>query len=183
MGKRELLDYSDQCWLSDERLVACAISGEVSVFEAQELRQVLPAVHAGSAGLHTICAFARGFIVAGERGLLSLHERTEDNAFVPLKTFVWCARRAVGSRARRMPRCSRARARARAARAPSPRSHGAISRIAGTAVLADRRPEPITAISISPTEESLVICQGGTQVRARPGARAEGGRAGAVRGR
>lgn len=87
VGKRELLDFTDLCWLGDERLLACAATGEVCVFEAQELRQVLQAVHPNSAPLRAIIPCARGFIVAGDRGLLSVHERTEDNAFVPLKMF------------------------------------------------------------------------------------------------
>ncbi|KAJ1618791.1 quinon protein alcohol dehydrogenase-like superfamily, partial [Pavlovales sp. CCMP2436] len=88
VGKRELLDFSDLCWLDDERLLACATTGEVAVFEAQELKQVLVSVHPGSAPLRCIIPCAKGFIVAGDRGLLSVHERTEDNAFVPLKHFV-----------------------------------------------------------------------------------------------
>jgi hypothetical protein len=122
--------------MDDERLLACAASGEVSLFEAGELRQVLANLHPGSAPLRAIVPFARGFIVAGDRGLLSLHERTEDNAFVPLKTFT---------------------------------CQGALARIVGNLTPGtERRPDAITSISLSPSEDVLYCTSGDCQVSAFP---------------
>lgn len=135
LGKRELLNYSDHCWFGDDRLLACTTSGEVCVFEHMELKNVISGVHDGDPPLRTIVPFSRGFMVAGDHGVLSIYEHSEDNLFVPLKQFV-CA--------------------------------GARSRVAGAPPPADKRPDPIFSLALSPSEDMLVCTSGSCQVSTFP---------------
>ena len=144
LGKREHQNYTDHCWLPNDKLVACADSGDLLVFEQGELKQhiELKQLTLGSQQnqLLCLCAFARGFIAAGTRGRLCIFEsRDEKEGYQLTYTFactqaVSVAVGAVGS-------------------APGDRS--------GT-------PLDITSLCISPSEETLVCACAPSQVATFP---------------
>jgi len=92
LGKREHQNYTDHCWLPRDKLVACADSGDVYIFDQGELKQHIELRQQNASSSHSqllcVCAFARGFIAAGAGGRLCVFEvRDEKEGFQLIYTF------------------------------------------------------------------------------------------------
>ena len=144
LGKREHQNYTDHCWLPRDKLVACADSGDLLVFDQGELKQHIELKQqlavGGPTKLLCLCAFARGFIAAGARGRLCVFEsRDEKEGYQLTYTFS----------------CTQA----------TTVAVGAVGAAPG-----DRTSTPldITSLCISPSEENLVCACSPAQVATFP---------------
>ena len=81
--------FTCHCWYDDEKLVAGTEEGDIVVIEQSEAKKTLTAVHGEGYAITTIAPVSRGFICAGEGGIVSLFERTFDEVmyFKILKRF------------------------------------------------------------------------------------------------
>ena len=78
---REHQGYTDHCWLpGDDRVAACTDQGEILIAEKGELKTVLAsAAAAGAARLLCLAPFARGFLAAGEGGVICVFEAAKED--------------------------------------------------------------------------------------------------------
>mmetsp|Transcript_38583 Transcript_38583/g.62503 ORF Transcript_38583/g.62503 Transcript_38583/m.62503 type:complete len:1299 (+) Transcript_38583:248-4144(+) len=77
MGKKEPQDYTDHIWASEERVIAATSSGDVMIFDDGELKHTITCVHPAGNQLLTLVPIARGFLVAGTSGLISIFDKTD----------------------------------------------------------------------------------------------------------
>jgi len=81
-------NYTCHTWLHDDRLILCTESGDILLFDqGSEFKMVLPcspntqaqAVGLSAAGsLLTIAAYSKGFVCGGDKGTITVFERSDD---------------------------------------------------------------------------------------------------------
>ena len=133
---REHPAYTDHLWLpGDDRVALCTDTAEIHICEKGDLKHVLTAAQAaGAPALTCLAAFARGFIAAAKGGLLCLFEGPKDDAKDPYQLTHTFV-------------CS--------SPAPGPRMGASAP---------PSEPLDISAISITPSEELLLLSCGNSQV-------------------
>ena len=139
---REHQMYTDHCWLpGDDRVAACTDAGEVFIAEKGELKTVIAsAPAAGAAKLLCLTPFARGFLAAGDGGVVCVFEAAKEDASKEMyqlsHTFV-CQQAAAGAAS----------------------SGGAGS---------GKEPLVITSLSATPSEEILYVASANSQLATFP---------------
>eukprot|EP00003_Mantamonas_plastica_P007526 TRINITY_DN1634_c0_g1_i5.p1 TRINITY_DN1634_c0_g1~~TRINITY_DN1634_c0_g1_i5.p1 ORF type:complete len:1021 (+),score=468.18 TRINITY_DN1634_c0_g1_i5:488-3550(+) len=79
-------NYLAHAWVSDDRVMVGTDAGELVLVEAAENRSYVTQETNDNHSIDAIIATQKGFICAGENGMISLFDRTEDQ-FKPNKSF------------------------------------------------------------------------------------------------
>ena len=87
LSKKEPPGYTDHCWLpGDDRIGACTDAAEIFLLEKGEIKHTIAsAQQAGAPSLACIQAFARGFVTAGAGGMLCIFEGPKEDERVPFQ--------------------------------------------------------------------------------------------------
>eukprot|EP00698_Gefionella_okellyi_P006107 TRINITY_DN15567_c0_g1_i1.p1 TRINITY_DN15567_c0_g1~~TRINITY_DN15567_c0_g1_i1.p1 ORF type:complete len:1180 (-),score=311.31 TRINITY_DN15567_c0_g1_i1:65-3577(-) len=89
VAKRDPQKYLSHEWLSDERLIVGTDNGDLLLFENNEFKMALPQSPADGNSIESFAGYSRGFVCAGDNGIVHLFEKTDDarEAYRRTKTF------------------------------------------------------------------------------------------------
>ncbi|KAF4046602.1 WD domain G-beta repeat [Phytophthora infestans] len=80
--KREPAHFLRHAWVSDDRVVAAADSGELWLFEQFEFRQILTPATTGATGdgsyVSSLLGYSKGFVCGGSGGCVRIYDRSDD---------------------------------------------------------------------------------------------------------
>ncbi|ETK90168.1 hypothetical protein L915_06001 [Phytophthora nicotianae] len=80
--KREPAHFLRHAWVSDDRVVAAADSGELWLFEQFEFRQILTPATTGTTGdgsfVSSLLGYSKGFVCGGSGGCVRIYDRSDD---------------------------------------------------------------------------------------------------------
>ncbi|KAK1931919.1 Cilia- and flagella-associated protein 57 [Phytophthora citrophthora] len=80
--KREPAHFLRHAWVSDDRVVASADSGELWLFEQFEFRQILTPATTGTTGdgsfMNSLLGYSKGFVCGGSGGCVRIYDRSDD---------------------------------------------------------------------------------------------------------
>uniref|UniRef100_H3GFR1 Uncharacterized protein n=1 Tax=Phytophthora ramorum TaxID=164328 RepID=H3GFR1_PHYRM len=80
--KREPAHFLRHAWVSDDRVVAAADSGELWLFEQFEFRQILTPPTTGTTGdgsfVSSLLGYSKGFVCGGSGGCVRIYDRSDD---------------------------------------------------------------------------------------------------------
>ncbi|KAE9044942.1 Cilia- and flagella-associated protein 57 [Phytophthora rubi] len=80
--KREPAHFLRHAWVSDDRVVASADSGELWLFEQFEFRQILTPPTTGTTGdgsfVKSLLGYSKGFVCGGSGGCVRIYDRSDD---------------------------------------------------------------------------------------------------------
>jgi len=80
--KREPAHFLRHAWVSDDRVVAAADSGELWLFEQFEFRQILTPSTTGATGdgsfVSSLLGYSKGFVCGGSGGCVRIYDRSDD---------------------------------------------------------------------------------------------------------
>lgn len=76
--KREPANFLCHAWVSDDRLIAAADSGELWLFEQMEFRQILSSSPSDGNFVGSILGYSKGFVCGGSGGIVRLYDRSDD---------------------------------------------------------------------------------------------------------
>eukprot|EP01135_Chromosphaera_perkinsii_P004015 Nk52_evm28s266 gene=Nk52_evmTU28s266 len=79
--KLEPQSYLCQSWISEERVLVGTDTSKLLLFESGELKQEIAATHGDDEAcfcIESVVCYSKGFICAGERGVVLLYEKTEE---------------------------------------------------------------------------------------------------------
>lgn len=81
-AEREPMDYTAHAWLPEDRCVLGTRSGELLIFEKEDLMVSLPAASLVPSAVTCITPCARGFIAGSDQGVVRLYERADPSGAV-----------------------------------------------------------------------------------------------------
>ncbi|RLN86703.1 hypothetical protein BBJ28_00010446 [Nothophytophthora sp. Chile5] len=80
--KREPAHFLRHAWVTDDRVVAAADSGELWFFEQLEFRQILTPSTSGGSGdgsfMNSVLGYSKGFVCGGSGGCVRVYDRNDD---------------------------------------------------------------------------------------------------------
>ncbi|KAL7692512.1 putative quinoprotein alcohol dehydrogenase-like superfamily [Plasmopara halstedii] len=79
--KREPAHFLRHAWVSDDRVVAAADTGDLWLFEQFEFRQILPQtanVTSDGSFVNSLLGYAKGFVCGGSGGCVRIYDRNDD---------------------------------------------------------------------------------------------------------
>ncbi|KAJ0409573.1 hypothetical protein ATCC90586_010084 [Pythium insidiosum] len=87
--KREPANFLCHAWVSDDRVVAAADTGELWLFEGVEFRQVLASSPSDGNYVSSILGYSKGFVCGGSGGIVRIYDRSDDGRefYKKAKTF------------------------------------------------------------------------------------------------
>lgn len=76
--KREPANFLCHAWISDERVIAAADTGELWLLEQFEFRQILSSSPSDGNFVHSILGYSKGFVCGGSGGIIRIYDRSDD---------------------------------------------------------------------------------------------------------
>ncbi|ETV69937.1 hypothetical protein H257_14532 [Aphanomyces astaci] len=77
--KREPGNFLCHTWLSDDRVIAATITGELWLFESMEFRTVLSSSPTDGQYCSSLLAYSKGFVCGGSGGVVRIYEKSDDS--------------------------------------------------------------------------------------------------------
>lgn len=74
-------NFTDHCWLDNERLAGCTSEGEIIILEDMQQKQFIENAFMGEEiqSISCIQAYSKGFFIASEEGTMALWVKREEN--------------------------------------------------------------------------------------------------------
>ncbi|TMW63634.1 hypothetical protein Poli38472_002575 [Pythium oligandrum] len=76
--KREPANFLCHAWVTDDRVIAAADTGELWMFEAMEFRQILSSSPTDGNFASSILGYSKGFVCGGSGGTVRIYDRNDD---------------------------------------------------------------------------------------------------------